>query len=413
MKTSFLFLLLLTAVGMQGQYIWDQKADIPTKGCFQSAFVIGDMAYAGLGCLSFSAYQTTDKFYKYDPSSDTWTPVATFPGGGRYGATSFAVNGKGYVCFGRDDAQVWNKEVWEYDPATDTWTRKNDFPGQPRYESTGFAVDGFGYIAGGSINEGYNYLNDTWKYDPVMDLWTRLPDMPVAHSCASAGVTLDGKGYILGGMYNTVTGSNDNREFDPALNVWNQLPGFPEMPRRDPAAFILEGQIFCGTGMNPDPSSIETFSSFWAYDPAAADWYSVAGLPVSASPRVGATGFSIGLAGYIVGGLTAFPPASGIVLGETWSFRRYLGLGEPGEGGFSLFPNPAADYITMRMKGDFGNGCRLRIADLTGREVYACPLATMNGQAGIDLTGLAEGIYVVMVMQQESCLFRDKMVIRR
>ncbi|MEI7661034.1 MAG: kelch repeat-containing protein, partial [Bacteroidota bacterium] len=299
MKQFILILLLLTALESQGQYVWKQNADIPTKGCFQSAFVIGDVAYAGLGCISFNGYKTTDKFYKYDPVGDTWTPVASFPGGGRYGAAAFALKGKGYICFGRDDAQNWNNEIWEYDPAADTWTRKKDFPGGARYESTGFAINDTGYIAGGSFNAGTNYLKDAWRYFPVSDVWSQLPDLPVEHKSAAAGLSLNGKGYVLGGLNDTYTASNDNLVYDPELNHWTQLPSFPGAPLRDPAAFTLEGKIFLGAGMNPDPSGSEVFSSFRAFDPALSTWSSCPGLPSPASPRYGATGFTVADAGYV------------------------------------------------------------------------------------------------------------------
>jgi hypothetical protein len=57
----------------------------------------------------------TNDFYAYNADSNTWRSVAVYPGGRMTNAVAFSINGKGYVCCGKDSISPKNK-LWEYSP---------------------------------------------------------------------------------------------------------------------------------------------------------------------------------------------------------------------------------------------------------------------------------------------------------
>ena len=91
-----------------------------------------------------------EDFWEYDPSTDSWTKKADFPGGGWNYATGFSIKGKGYLGTGQDRITAdFKKDIWEYDLLNNTWIRKADFPGTPRFNATGFSIKEKGYLGFG------------------------------------------------------------------------------------------------------------------------------------------------------------------------------------------------------------------------------------------------------------------------
>jgi len=61
-------------------FIWKQVADFPEGYAYKvGAFTIGDYGYAGLGTRLH--HDHIDKFWRYDPISDSWNQIAPPPGG--------------------------------------------------------------------------------------------------------------------------------------------------------------------------------------------------------------------------------------------------------------------------------------------------------------------------------------------
>ncbi|MBZ0099469.1 MAG: hypothetical protein K8F30_10310, partial [Taibaiella sp.] len=82
--------------------------------------------------------------------AQTWTREKDIPPAaisGRWGAYSFALNGKIYLGGGYLGNQVNLNDLWEYDPGTDNWTQKANVPGSNgRTHAIAFAINGKGYI---------------------------------------------------------------------------------------------------------------------------------------------------------------------------------------------------------------------------------------------------------------------------
>jgi hypothetical protein len=79
----------------------------------------------------------------------------------------------------------------------------------------------------------------------------------------------------------------------------------------------------------------------------------------------------------------------------TYSNIVPINIGGMGNAIFSVYPNPAKDYVIVNLPVT-GNPAQLQITDISGRTVKTVVLGMNDFQKTIDLTGLAKGIYAVI-----------------
>jgi N-acetylneuraminic acid mutarotase len=119
-----------------------------------SSFVVGSKAYVGMG---------TDQnifkkdMYCYDPGANTWQTIAPFPGYERGAASTFTLEGRGFVCLGNNGGLL--SDLIEYNPQTDTWTLRAAFGGSERKSAVSFVIDNKAYVGTG---KGYSGKKDSW-----------------------------------------------------------------------------------------------------------------------------------------------------------------------------------------------------------------------------------------------------------
>ncbi|GAB3497892.1 hypothetical protein GCM10027341_18670 [Spirosoma knui] len=109
---------------------------------------------------------------------------------------TFSIRNIGYVVNQRPGEPI---RLWAYDPTTDTWTRRADFPGPARQRGTGFALARQGYFGLGLTLDGRG-LRDIWQYDPVADRWQYVTDYP-------------GQGNQLLAVFSTPDGAKPERAY--------------------------------------------------------------------------------------------------------------------------------------------------------------------------------------------------------
>jgi len=184
------------------------------------AGTVGNNGYVGCG---FDGNYKKD-FYKYDPTSDTWSTFAGFPGDKRMGAVAFTINGQMYVGTGINNGAI-NTDFWSYNPAGDTWTQKRnttnqttgsdiyDYSAVARNNAVAFVIGNYGYVATGS-NGGAR--NDCFQYDPSLDVWTKMNPFLGAVRSYGVGFGIGNYGYV--GLGSNGTAAYDNFfKFDPSV----------------------------------------------------------------------------------------------------------------------------------------------------------------------------------------------------
>ncbi len=198
---------------------WRQKTNYPGGAIYsKAAMKINNMLYFGLGNAgSASSPNHTDKFYQYDPGTDTWSTIADFPGSARRVPVSFSIDtdndgspDRAFVGLGADDNGFTN-DIYEYLPQSNTWVQRADFPTN-RASAIGQAFNDKAYIGFGS--DGINNQTDFWEYDPIADTWTQLLDLPSNPVAAPNSFVIADTLYVVGGESNGIT----LREF------WAYLP---------------------------------------------------------------------------------------------------------------------------------------------------------------------------------------------
>lgn len=180
---------------------------------------VGNYGYVGCG---FNLSNLKD-FYRYDPTSNTWSTFAGFPGDKRQGAVAFTISNQMYVGLGTNNGAV-NTDFWVYNPSGDTWTQKRntasqttgsdvyDYSGVARNNAVAFVVGSYGYVATGSNG---SVRTDCYQYDPTMDTWTKLnPFLGSARSYA-VGFGIGNYGYVGLGA-NGSTPYDDFWRIDPS-----------------------------------------------------------------------------------------------------------------------------------------------------------------------------------------------------
>ena len=162
---------------------WTQKADFAGTGRYSAAgFSIGNKGYIGTG----NDGSNQNDFYEYNPANDTWTQKAFFTGLERYGAFGFSIGNKGYLGGGGT-----SNDFYEYNPANNSWIQKANVIGSGLIYATGFSINNIGYALVGTSS----YGSDLYGYDPVSNTWVLLANLAQTRDQA-VSFSIGNKGYI-------------------------------------------------------------------------------------------------------------------------------------------------------------------------------------------------------------------------
>ncbi len=134
-------------------------------------FSIGNYGYIGLG-LNYETTTLLRDVWKFDPATNAWTQVADYGGTARTGQVAFTIGSFAYVGSGSDGypSYRFRKDFWRYDPSNNTWTAVADFPGTARESMCGFAIGTKGYCGTG------------WNGGIFSDFWSTKLSMILGHN---------------------------------------------------------------------------------------------------------------------------------------------------------------------------------------------------------------------------------------
>lgn len=322
---------------------WVQKTSMPTAGRYAGiAFVVNNKAYAGLGVNA--SQQKYHDIWEYNPTTNAWIQKMDYPGNGMYAATAFSINGKGYICLGGDVTGNTNgtNQLWEYEPTTDTWTQKANFPGTARYGASCFVIGDTAFVGTGSYTNPNDYLSDFWMYVPATNAWTQLTAFPGGHRNHGNAFAIQQYGFLGSGLINNAVGTNDFWRYNKQNDTWTSIAPVPGQARIGTACFTIGNKGYVGTGKEV---SNTYYNTFYEYAPAANTWtllVSTGGLPT----RSTAFTFEIGSEVFIGTGEASPSP-----LNDLWSWKIQLGINDEMDGpdvmAISIYPNPVSDELHL------------------------------------------------------------------
>ncbi len=228
-------------------FVWNNKSTIPESSfTYASSAVINNFIYVFGGGNS-----GTGKNYKYDPTTNTWTPIAAAPNSTYYGGAA-AINGKIYLA-APDTFGSGTGKIQVYDPNTNGWTAKSSIPNA----TNGMAVataNGKLYVIGGS-DGGTGATTFVREYDPASDSWTMKTAMPTTLAYAAIAV-VNNLVYVLGGQGAGGSRSGATEVFDPVANSWTGRQSDPTQ-RASSSAVAVNNQIYVIGGSQGGPDTID------------------------------------------------------------------------------------------------------------------------------------------------------------
>ena len=237
---------------------WSQKADYLGGLCYHATgFAMNEIAYVGTGRISPSGSTLVQNFYKYDAVTNTWTEITSFPGVGRRGAVSFVIGEYAYTGSGESNGGALGS-FYRFDPSNETWSLVASLP-VFRTSAVAFSIGNYGYVGTGDLDPGST--NDFWQYDPSLDSWTQKSSVSPIERKEAMGFALNGRGYIGTGGNNTTGSFSDMWEYTPVTDSWVQIEDFAGTARRYFTATTLNGYAYACLGTNGT-----NFKDLWLFD---------------------------------------------------------------------------------------------------------------------------------------------------
>ena len=266
---------------------------------------------------------TINEFGKFNPATNTWTPLAPVPDLNNAEASGvYAPNVNKLFVFGGDDPTTGTvvNTTRIYDIATNTWSTGTPMPDVRAFMGSGY-FNGKIYLVGGYTTGNVDpSFGQVWEYDPVANTFnTSRMSMPATLGGPGFGI-INGHIYIAGGRNLANTNLNTLYDYDIAANTWTTGANMPSGVNV-PGSAVIAGKLwvfgggnpFAGSGTSPTSGKTgvrawlkrifnpETTNSLQVYDPATNSWTSG---PTLNQQRSFPAGTGVGNTAVAVGGYT-------------------------------------------------------------------------------------------------------------
>lgn len=241
-----------TPVCMPGS--WQPIANMPSPVYGAAGASDGTYFYVASGLVFAEGLVAT--FRRYDPVSDTWTPLADMPMPAFMAlAVYYPPTDKIYV-FGGEDLVGNNYNITRiYDIASDTWTTGLSMLDLRSFMAGGYVpATGKIYLMSGYRDFSVFAWPNTWEYDPVTNTWTDLtPTAPFPHPAGGFAYGVIGnKLYIAGGRDSNNVVINNTWEYDPMTNTYTAKASEPGIFQNNaPGSAVAQGRLWVFGGGNP------------------------------------------------------------------------------------------------------------------------------------------------------------------
>ena len=179
-----------------------------------TGFSLEGKAYFGTGNnVDPNNLNVYNDFWQYDPLVNEWTRIADFPGTARTEAVSFVVGNIAYVGLGFNAvaAPPIYKDIYRYNPSSNQWTQIADFPETDALVGIYFTNSTSAFI--GVPQNSQTHLGQMYQYQPWSNSWKKLKVFPDGNSLYTASFLIDDRIFVLGGWWSEYSN-----------NVWEYLP---------------------------------------------------------------------------------------------------------------------------------------------------------------------------------------------
>eukprot|EP00941_MAST-03F_sp_MAST-3F-sp1_P001733 g1733.t1 len=295
---------------------WSTKTKLPAKRSDLSATTYASEIYLAGGCSgqqnwieSISTYScsiVSDRFEKYNPSTDTYTTLSSLPKK-RYRHVAFAISDKLYLVGGSDQNDAIVQDIDVYDLKLKTWSTLAEKAPFSLSDSAAFVSSNKAYIIGGYDRPNYNAKKTTHIFDPTKtgtNAWSVGPELKQSRG-DTVGVAVNGKGYVIGGFhhensFNAPIASVESLDTGKTPLAWSEVSNM-KVSRGDKAGAVsLHGYIHVVGGESKNTSGHSlALADVEVYSPTSNQWYAGGNLPTK---RFRFTAAVVGESFYIFGG---------------------------------------------------------------------------------------------------------------
>jgi Kelch motif/Galactose oxidase, central domain len=322
----------------------------------------GDVLVAGGNLTSGNA---TTSVEIYHAATNTWTSAGNL-GTPRFAAVAVTLrSGKVLVVGGGlSNSSSNNLDTGEvYDPSTNTWTPVANTMSSPRGDYPGVALlsNGSVLIAGGADASG-NPLATTDIYNPATNTFAPAAPMGTARQLTAATPLPTGMVLVAGGQDSTGAPLATAEIYDPVTDSWSPasnsmvstrtLPGIASLPN---GKVLVAGGVSSGSGL--DNGSITTATTD-IYDPSTNSFAGGPAMPVSRA-LFGITPLADGRV--LVAGGVSFGNGGGSATGDSEIYdqrtNRWSEAGAiPAIAGLTLNLLPNGEALEAGGTADFSTG---------------------------------------------------------
>ena len=239
---------------------WTQRSNLPKAlGGASFIFSLNNSIYVGGGGWGCSTHYAD--VYKYDINTDTWSAVASLPMA-RLGAVGTSDGNYGYIFGGELSNGTTSDTIWRYDPITNSWTYLTTYPGGGRKWAFIVYHNNKLYVGTGQNNSN-TCLNDFYSFDLSTNTWTTLANFPQnIYDSWAALDPVNERIYVTGYWLNCAgTPTAQWYYYDIASNTWNPMATFPPGARNNVNLVYVNGVFYGGFGEGP------YVRDWWAYCP--------------------------------------------------------------------------------------------------------------------------------------------------
>lgn len=268
--------------------LWSQQAPHPVPVLDNAVASQGGALYSFSGVSSGSL---TAGAHKYDPVTDSWSPIAALPVA-RKKAAAVSDGTYIYVLGGADRNGIPYGTMYRYDPATNTYATMAPFS-TPAWAHAAVYLNGKIYRIAGCGASCLSSVNSVEVYTVATNSWAAAASYPVSTAFLSA-VALNGYIYAAGG---SVPGDiSKTYRYDPATNSWDD-PVIADLPatRWGAVSGVVNGRWLLSGGYAGGAVSASTI----AWSPASGMWSTLEPMTLA---RARAGGDALLTALYAVGG---------------------------------------------------------------------------------------------------------------
>ena len=266
-------------LALDGGTGWSALAPLANPRNHLTAATVDDSLYAiGGQHAADEVAGLQDDVDRYDPATDTWTPLAALPKA-RSHIASVVRDGQILVLGGTNPGATSSKDVTAFDPASETWSKLPQLPGGRKTPVAGLIGDNV-WLTGGSLSTSTyrGRFADRWEYGPAM---------PIALGEVAGGMI--GRSLYLVGESSVAT-----LALDVGTGLWRSDLAARPFPGSHHAAEVIGGELYLFGGIGASAGRVQIF------DPISNAWRLGPDMPFAAGSSSSAV---IGGVAYVAGGI--------------------------------------------------------------------------------------------------------------